>query len=97
MTPKKGAEGLDLDGAYDSEDFIDVILRDWNMPIMNGLDLLKQIRICDADMLFIMVSGKAHRSVVAEAKACGVNELIEKPFSSEELAQKLGVVSRIVA
>jgi len=96
-TAKNGAEGLDLLSAYDGEDFVDLILCDWNMPVMSGMDLLKQIRTADPDMLFIMITGNANYSSVAEARAYGVTGYIRKPFSSDELRKKLSVASRIVA
>ena len=96
-TAKNGSEALDLIGTYDGEDFVDVILCDWTMPIMSGMDLLKQIRTCEPDLLFYMVTGKAEVSAVREAKAYGVNGFIKKPFSSDELAKKLAVASRVVA
>lgn len=96
-TAKNGAEGLDLLNAYDGEDFVDVILCDWNMPVMSGMDLLKQIRTVDPDMLFIMITGNAGYSSVAEARAYGVTGYIKKPFSQDQLRKKLNVVSRIVA
>jgi CheY-like chemotaxis protein len=96
-TARNGAEALDLIGAYDGEDFVDLILCDWTMPLMSGMDLLKQIRTCEPDMLFFMVTGKAERSAVAEAKAYGVNGFIKKPFSVDELGKKLKVASRVIS
>ena len=96
-TAKNGADGLDLLGTFDGEDFVDVVLCDWNMPVMSGLDLLKQVRTVDPDLLFIMITGRATYSEVAEARAYNVNGYIKKPFSANELAKKLNVVSRIIA
>lgn len=94
---KNGAEALDLVGMFDDEDFLDLILCDWNMPVMDGMDLLKQIRSADPDLLFIMLTGRADYSSVTEARAFGISGYIRKPFSLDELRKKLVVASRIVA
>lgn len=96
FTAKNGAEGLDLLGTFDGEDFVDLVLCDWNMPVMSGVELLKQIRSCDPDMLFIMITGQADRSSISEAKTFGVNGYIKKPFSVDELRKKLDVAARII-
>ncbi len=96
FTAKNGVEALNLLGTFDGEDFIDLVLCDWNMPEMSGMELLQQIRTCDPDLLFIMVTGQADRASVAEAKAFGVNGYIKKPYSSDELRKKLQVASRII-
>jgi two-component system chemotaxis response regulator CheY len=96
-TAKNGAEGLELLGTFDGEDFIDLVLCDWNMPVMNGIELLRQIRSCDPDMLFIMITGQADRASVSEAKDFGSNGYLKKPFSSDDLRKKLDVVSRVIA
>ncbi len=96
-TARNGSEALDLIGTYDGEDFVDLILCDWTMPLMSGMDLLKQVRTCEPDLLFYMVTGKAEISAVREAKAYGVNGFIKKPFSSDELSKKLSVASRVIA
>jgi two-component system chemotaxis response regulator CheY len=96
-TAKNGAEALDLIGTFDGEDFVDLVLCDWNMPVMSGIELLQQIRSCDPDMLFIMVTGQADRSSIVEAKAYGISGYIKKPYSPDEMAKKLKVASRVVA
>lgn len=97
FTAKNGAEGLKLLGTFDGENIVDLVLCDWNMPEMNGMELLRQVRSCDPDLMFYMVTGQADRASVAEAKAFGVNGFIKKPFSADELAKKLNVASRVVA
>ena len=95
-TAKNGAEGLDMLGTFDGEDFIDVVLCDWNMPEMNGIELLRQVRTCDPDLLFIMITGQADRASVTEAKDFGINGFLKKPFSTDDLRKKLNVASRII-
>ena len=97
FTAKDGMEALDLLNACDGEDFVDAIICDWNMPRLTGLDLLKQIRTCDPDLPFLMMTGIADLASVTEAKALGVTGYIKKPFSSDELKKKLGIISRVIA
>ena len=58
--------------------------------------LLKQLRTCDPDLPFIMITGLANYEAVAEAKSYGVTGYIKKPFSVDQLKKKLGLVSRII-
>ncbi len=97
-TAKNGVEALKLLGTLDGDDkFIDLVLCDWNMPEMSGVELLRQIRSSDPDLLFMMITGEADRASVAEAKALGVNGYIKKPFSPGELRKKLNVAARIIS
>lgn len=92
---KDGAEALRFLGSCD--DMIDVVLCDWKMPKMNGIDLLRQIRSADPDMPFVMVTGQADESSVVAAKNLGVTSYLVKPFSSDQLVKRLRAVSRLMA
>ncbi len=72
-----------------SIDMIDVLICDWNMPEMSGLDLLKHLRVAYPDIPFLMVTGRADIESVTAAKAAGVTGYIIKPFSLDELTAKL--------
>ena len=96
-TARDGKKALDLLGTFDGEDFVDVVLCDWNMPRMSGMEVLRQIRTCDPDMPFLMITGQVDIESVTEAKSCGVTGYLKKPFSSDQLRKKLDLVSRIVA
>ena len=95
-TANNGAEAIDLFDSFNGDEMADLVLSDWNMPEITGMDLLKQIRITHPDMLFIMLTGQADPSSVAEARACGITGYITKPFSVEDLSKKLSVVSRVL-
>lgn len=97
FTAKNGSEAFDLIGSLGGEDFIDLVLCDWHMPVMNGMELLRQIRTSYPDLLFVIITGQADHSSVAEAKAFGVSGFIKKPFSPVELGKKLDVASRIIS
>lgn len=70
---------------------IDVVLSDWYMPTMSGLELLKAIR-SDAKLFnlpFLMITAEAERERVAEAITSGVSDLLVKPYTTERLKQRL--------
>ncbi|MDK2861909.1 MAG: two-component system, chemotaxis family, chemotaxis protein CheY [Thermodesulfobacterium sp.] len=70
---------------------IDLIISDWNMPKMNGLELLKAVRNDPnlKDTIFVMVTAEAQKDNVIEAIKHGVNQYIVKPFTPETLKEKL--------
>ena len=68
-----------------------LILSDWNMKPMTGLELLKQVRAMPATVKtpFVMVTAEAKTENVIAARQAGVNNYIIKPFTSAVLKQKL--------
>jgi CheY-like chemotaxis protein len=73
-------------------DLINTIICDWNMPAMNGIDLLRQVRSVYPDFPFLMLTGRADMNSVIEAKSCGVTAYMAKPFSPAQLEAKLRVI-----
>ena len=69
----------------------DVILTDWNMPNMNGLELVKKIRSGGAHVKtpIVMITTEGGKGEVIAALKAGVNNYIVKPFSAEVLKEKL--------
>ena len=94
-TAKDGKEALDFLGTCD--ELIDVVMCDWNMPRMSGLEVLRQVRTVDPDMPFLMVTGSADPDSVLAAKSNGVTAYIAKPFSANVLKKKLNVVARLLS
>jgi two-component system chemotaxis response regulator CheY len=68
---------------------IDLIISDWNMPKMSGLELLRTVRAFRPDMPFIMLTGKTSPEFVLDAKDNGVNGYVVKPFSPDQLYKRL--------
>ena len=85
-----GREALDFLGS--AFEFIEMVICDWNMPSMSGVELLRQLRSVDADMPFLMVTGRSDIESVEEAKASGVTAYIRKPFSARQLEAKLRII-----
>ena len=72
-----------------------LIISDWNMEPMTGLELLKQVRGSDKpfkDVPFIMVTAESKTENVVAAKQAGVNNYIVKPFNAETLKSKMVAV-----
>ena len=93
-TARDGREALDFLG--NGEDHIDLVLCDWNMPRMSGLELLRQIRTADPQLPFLMITGRADVDAVTAARTHGVSAYIRKPFTGDELYKKISVLSRII-
>ena len=69
----------------------DLVITDWNMPTMSGLQLLKYIRANDelAFLPVLMITTEGSRKQVLDAAMAGVNSYIMKPFSAAMLAEKI--------
>lgn len=74
-----------------TDESVKVVITDWNMPEMNGLDLVKKIRAEQkyADMPIIMVTTEGGKAEVITALKAGVNNYIVKPFTPQVLKEKL--------
>ncbi len=70
---------------------IDLIISDWNMPKMTGLELLKKVRASDNHKRtpFLMVTAEAQKQNVIEAVQAGVSNYVVKPFTAEAISDKL--------
>ena len=66
-----------------------LVLTDWNMPNVTGLDFLRKIRESGSDLPVIMVTTEAEKAKVIEAIQAGVTDYLCKPFESDELREKL--------
>ncbi len=72
-----------------------LVISDWNMEPMSGLELLKQVRGSNdnyATVPFIMVTAESKTENVIMAKQAGVNNYIVKPFNAETLKTKIAAV-----
>ena len=69
----------------------DFVVTDWNMPGMQGIDLLKHIRADDRlkHLPVLMVTAEAKREQIIAAAQAGVNGYIVKPFTAGTLKEKL--------
>ena len=70
---------------------IDFLVTDWNMPGMQGIDLLKKVRADEklSTMPVLMVTAEQKREQIIEAAQAGVNGYIVKPFTAATLKEKI--------
>ena len=69
----------------------DFVISDWNMPVMNGLDMLKSIR-ADATLAklpVLMVTAEAKKENIIAAAQAGANGYVVKPFTAQALKEKI--------
>lgn len=87
-----GKQALDvLNQALTGNDPIQFIISDWNMPNMQGIDLLKA---CKANpklstVPFVLVTAESEQSQIVEAAKSGVSEYVIKPFNAATLKAKI--------
>ncbi|HYC03056.1 MAG TPA: response regulator [Azospirillaceae bacterium] len=91
-TAVDGADALAVMKEYGAE--IDLVLCDWLMPRMSGIDLLRAIRKTRPDLAFIMQTGNGTLDAVMEARKEGVTAFVVKPFSCAQLEVKLRIACR---
>ena len=89
-TAEDGSEGLDLASSLRP----DVIITDYAMPNMDGLELVKAIREkpAFAKTAFVMLTGSANSVIIERARELGANSIIIKPVFPADLKAKLGAL-----
>jgi len=81
-----GVEGLNALGSS----AVDLILSDINMPNMDGLEFVKQARSQGCKAPIVMITTEGGEDIIGEAINSGANGSIRKPFTPEQLQEKLG-------
>lgn len=83
-----GQEGLSQLQAHPD---IRLVLVDWNMPVMDGLEFIRAVRRdrCWDSVQLVMVTTETESDQVARAISAGANEYVMKPFTPEVLTAKL--------
>ena len=88
-----GRAGLDLLRAGAP---FDLALVDWNMPVMNGLEMLKFLRAEGfAEVKVMMVTTEAENDFIIRALDAGADEYLMKPFDDEALTEKLAMLGLV--
>jgi two-component system chemotaxis response regulator CheY len=88
-----GKEGLDkfLDGNFG------IILSDWNMPEMDGIEFVSRVRKVDKRVKIIMITTEGTMGKLEGALDGGVDEYVVKPFTAETLDRKIKKVLGVAA
>ena len=91
----QAADGVEAVNAIKKSDDYDLILMDWNMPNMLGIDAVKAIRELGSTTPIIMVTTEAEKGRVVEALKAGANNYIIKPFEPATIVEKIkGVLEK---
>ncbi len=90
----EGEDGVQGWTVLDENPDMGMLITDWNMPEMNGLELVKKVRADArfADLPIIMVTTEGGKAEVITALKAGVNNYIVKPFTPQVLKEKLAAV-----
>jgi len=77
---------------------IDIVLTDWNMPEMDGLELCRRLRKSDIEhyIYLIIVTGRDSRQDLVQGLESGADDYITKPINFDELRARIGIGVRIV-
>lgn len=80
-----------LEGAHQAGRPIELVLCDWNMPLMDGLELLTRLQQFGHFRLlpFIMVTAEMNTQSIVKAITAGASDYIVKPFTKESFGRKL--------
>jgi two-component system, chemotaxis family, chemotaxis protein CheY len=84
-----------LDRLHEGQSF-DLVLLDWNMPVMNGFDMLKELRAEGySGLKVMMVTTEAENDFILNALNAGADEYLMKPFDDEALNEKLAMLGLV--
>ena len=90
---EEAADGLAALSRLHSETLFDLVLLDWNMPIMNGLETLRKIRAEGFKQTkVLMVTTEAENEFIMRALEAGADEYLMKPFDHEAFGEKLAML-----
>jgi two-component system chemotaxis response regulator CheY len=94
MEVSEARHGRDALTKIEESGIPDLILVDWNMPEMNGLELVRAVRkdLGDRNSVMMMVTTETETSQMVKALAAGANEYLMKPFTKEALLDKLALL-----
>lgn len=85
---EKAGNGVEALSKFDGEK-IDLLLTDYHMPEMNGLELIKQVRKLDhyRHIPILVLTTESQKEVILQAKKAGGTGWLQKPFNIEKLVQ----------
>jgi chemotaxis signal transduction protein/ABC-type nitrate/sulfonate/bicarbonate transport system substrate-binding protein/CheY-like chemotaxis protein len=83
--------GKEAISALEKDPSFELIISDWNMPVMDGFELLSWVRANKATkgIPFLMATGRGEKKEIEKASEAGVSSFISKPFNKDELLEKI--------
>lgn len=72
-----------------------LVISDWNMPTISGIELLRYVRMYHQPLKFIMLTGRKQTDAVLKARELNVDAYVVKPFSPEALKKKVEALFRM--
>jgi len=70
---------------------INLIFLDWNMPVLDGIEFVRAIRLAGNKVTIIMITSVTDSEKILQAAAAGVNSYIEKPVRGPQLWNQIGM------
>jgi two-component system chemotaxis response regulator CheY len=94
----EAGDGREALASLAAGDLPDVALVDWNMPVMNGLELVEAVRRDPAlqGMRIVMVTTESESSQVIRALEAGADEYLFKPFTPDAVVDKLAMLGLLI-
>lgn len=84
---ENGRQGLEF--LDHPPNMINMVICDWTMPDMTGIELLRQVRSVGFEVPFILLTGRADQASITEARDDGVTGYLLKPFARAQLEAKM--------
>ncbi len=93
----EAANGVEALRTLDKTEGLSLVLVDWNMPEMNGLEFVKRVRANDKfqDVKLMMVTTETQPEQIVAAIGAGANEYVMKPFTKEVIEDKLRLMGEV--
>ncbi|MDD4050913.1 MAG: response regulator [candidate division Zixibacteria bacterium] len=86
MEASNGQEAIDI---VSNDNTVGLVLMDWNMPVMTGIEAVRKIRAGSIKTPVVMVTTEAEKEKVMEAIKSGANDYLIKPFNHKDIQGKL--------
>jgi two-component system, chemotaxis family, chemotaxis protein CheY len=86
LEASNGQEAVDM---MSQKNDVGLVLMDWNMPTMTGIEAVKKLRSLGIKVPIVMVTTEAEKEKVIEAIKSGANDYLIKPFSPKDIQSKL--------
>ncbi len=86
LDASNGQEAVDL---MSQKNDVGLVLMDWNMPTMTGIDAVRKLRSLGIKVPVVMVTTEAEKEKVIEAIKAGANDYLIKPFNPKDIKTKL--------